>query len=253
MFTQMKNLLGQSILILTVAALSSCGLLNKGEEAQNPSGGVPASAPTTPATTVENQTNSTAKAYKQIERLGRPAINEGLVITNAYLNAFNSIAPSLDLSPAASPVLAEAGSVLTAVFNYGTAAHLPAPQVSDVVTGFLPDVMRIDTRVTVAVGAWAYNGDATIVSGSTAGAMLTAGRKLEDDVMDITLSYLIAGNPGCGPSTACTIPDGVSYAAGTTCSGAGTGSNVGNPGHKCLNGQTARNASATFPFLARPN
>ena len=31
------------------------------------------------------------EGYVQIERLARPAINEGLVITNDYLNAFNSI------------------------------------------------------------------------------------------------------------------------------------------------------------------
>lgn len=191
--------------------------------------------------------------YKQIERLARPAINEGLVITNDYLNAFNSIPPTADLSDAAAPVLAEAGAVLTAVHNYGVSAGLPAPQVGDVVSGFLPDVMRVDTSLNIGVGTWAYNADFVILEGTSGGAMLTAGRKIEDDVMDITLSYLIAGNPVCGPNQSCAIQDGVSYAAGTTCTNAGQGSNPSNPGHKCLKGQVARNGSATFPFLPSPN
>src|SRR5262249_8990464 len=103
------------------------------------------------------------------------------------------------------------------------------------------------------VGEWAYNGDAVIVNGTKSAAMLTGGRKLEDDVMDITLSYLIAGNPACGPGKACTIPDGVSYAGGTTCATAGQGKNPSNPGHKCLYKQTARDGAAQFPFLAEAN
>ncbi len=196
---------------------------------------------------------SSEKTYKQIERLGRPAINEGLVITNDYLNAFNSIAPSLDLSSAAAPVVKEAAAVLTAVYNYGKSAGLPAPEVGDVAAGFLPDVMRIDTSKNISVGQWAYNGDFTIVNGTSAGAMLTGGRKIEDDVMDITLSYLIAGNPVCGPNQACAIKEGTSYAGGTSCADAGKGTNVANPGHKCLFGQNTRNGSASFPFLAAPN
>jgi hypothetical protein len=191
--------------------------------------------------------------YLQIERLARPAINEGLVITNDYLNAFNSIAPSQDLSPAAAPVLNEAGTVLTKVHNYGVSAGLTPPAVSDVVAGFLPDVMRIDTRNRIAIGQWAYNGDAVGADGVASQAMLTSGRKLEDDVMDITLSYLIAGNPACGPGQKCTIPDGVTYSGGTDCAHAGQGVNPSNPGHKCLYGQTTRNGAAMFPFLASPN
>lgn len=191
--------------------------------------------------------------YTQIERLGRPAINEGLVIDNDYLNAFNSIGPSMDFSPAAAPVLGQAAAVLTAVHNYGVGAGAPAPAVADVVAGFLPDVLRIDTSHHIPVGTWAYNGDFVIAQGTSAGAMLTGGRKIEDDVMDITLSYLIVGNPACGPGTSCSIPDGVSYAGGTDCAHAGQGSNVSNPGHKCLHGQASRNGSATFPFLAEPN
>jgi len=188
------------------------------------------------------------QTVQQIERLGRPAINEGLVLSNDKLNAFNSIPPSLDGSEAAQPVLAEAAAVLTAVYNFGRGLGLPAPAVNDVVAGFLPDVMRIDTRLAVAVNQQAYNREFVVVQGTTTGFMATGGRKPEDDVMDDTLSYLIAGDP-----TGQAIKDGVSYGGGTTCANAGRGSNVANPGHKCLQGQTARLGAAAFPFLASPN
>src|SRR5207245_10888372 len=57
--------------------------------------------------------------YVQIERLARPAVNEGLVYTNDYLNAYNSIPPSSDLSAAAAPVVAEAAGVITATYELG--------------------------------------------------------------------------------------------------------------------------------------
>lgn len=188
--------------------------------------------------------------YTQIERLARPAINEGLVITNSFLNAFNSIPPSADLSPGAASVVSEAGTVLTAINKYGRDNGLNPPSVAAVVAGFLPDVMRIDVRAAIRVGVWAINGDSTTIDGA---AMLTGGRKIEDDVVDVVLSYLIAGNPACGPGKACAVPDGVSYSGGTSCSMAGRGNNPANPGHKCLHGQVSRNASADFPFLATPN
>lgn len=186
-------------------------------------------------------------AMTQVERLARPAINEGLVLTDKRMALFNAVGPSKDLSDAAAPVREQAVAVLTALNKYGSSKGLKAPAVTDVATGFLPDVMRIDTSKTVAVGTAAYNSDFVIVNGTTTAAMLTGGRKLEDDVMDITLSYLLNGDP-----TGASVKDGVSYAGGTTCANAGQGSNPGNPGHRCLNGQTSRLGSATFPFLATP-
>jgi hypothetical protein len=183
----------------------------------------------------------------QTERLARPGINEALVLSDKRLAQFNSIGPDKDLSDAAAPVRAEAVAVLTKINEYGTANGLAAPSVAAVATGFLPDVMRIDTSKSVAVGASAYNSDFVIVEGSTDGAMLTGGRKLEDDVIDITLSYLLNGDP-----SGASVKDGVTYAGGTTCETAGQGANPGNPGHRCLNGQTTRLGSATFPFLAPP-
>ncbi len=147
--------------------------------------------------------------FQQFERLGRPGINEGLVVTNDFLNAFNSIPPTADLSSAAAPVGAEAKKTLKALGN--------SEERADALLGaFLPDVMRIDTTVPSGY-ANALNAKGSPI----------AGRKLTDDVIDITLSVLTNG---------AVTTDNVSY-EGTP----------GNPaqGHKSLETQ--------FPYLALPN
>ena len=137
------------------------------------------------------QNVATQPNYTQVERLARPAINEGLVISNANLNLWNTIAPSADLTSAA---VTEAGGVLgiiKSVYSSGAAT-------SAVVSGFLPDVMRIDTTKAFAGAEASW----TAVTGKTAYAscvsatqsILCGGRKLNDNVMQITLSYLAAGN-----------------------------------------------------------
>ena len=183
-----------------------------------------------------NNTSQPAQASKQRDRLARPAINEGLIITDAYLNAFNSIPPSADLSEAAAPVRAEAVKSLNAFSALGQKLGLSqAPPATTIAGAFLPDVMRIDTRVSIPPGMTAYN---AATSGSK--GILTGGRKLEDDVIDITLSLLVAGDP-----TGNTVKDNVSYE--------GVPGNPNQPGHKMLNGQTARLGPATFPFVTTPN
>lgn len=168
--------------------------------------------------------------YQQIERLGRPAVNEGLVVTNDYLNAYNSIPPSADLSSAAGPVLAEAANTITSVQAAANAAYgvnvSGAPTVSQVVAGFIPDVMRIDTTVAFTTGQTAYNGCLS------AGGMLCGGRKIKDDVIDITLSFLVVGD-----ASGASIKDNVGYD--------GVAGNAGQPGHKAV--------LASFPYLAAPN
>lgn len=175
----------------------------------------------------------------QIERLARPAVNEGLLITNSKLNAFNSIAPSSDLNTKNGTilgVLAEASASLDLFDSLDGVEHFANGFDSNVVKGFLPDVMRVDSSVVIAPGTAAYNGDFII---NAAGApMLTGGRKIEDDVIDITLSYLITGDV-----TGQTIKDNVSYQGYP-------GNN--NQGHKKLHGQSTYNGAASFPFLAKP-
>ena len=113
--------------------------------------------------------------YQQVERLARPAINEGLITSNSLLNAFNSVPPTVDLSPAAGPIGAEAIRTLKALGNNDdrTKALLGA---------FLPDVMRIDTTGNSGYGN-ALNGKGSPIR----------GRMLKDDVIDITLSVLTDG------------------------------------------------------------
>jgi hypothetical protein len=139
--------------------------------------------------------SSAATGYVQVERLARPAINEGLVLSNTNLNKWNEIAPSADGTSA--PVT-EAATVLGVIYNYADALSLNPPTVAQVAGGFLPDVMRIDTTqafagdpgtalTNVTDGKMAYAGCVS------AGAKLCGGRKLKDNVMQITLNYLAHG------------------------------------------------------------
>ena len=156
--------------------------------------------------------------YVQVERLARPGINEGLVITNDFLNALNSVGPDFEAAalagkqPAADiagPIVSEAKNTLLALGNSEERANA-------LLGAFLPDVMRIDTS-----GPSGYANDL-----NAAGSPVR-GRMLKDDVIDITLSVL---------SNGAITTDNVSY-EGTP----------GNPaqGHQPL--------EPTFPYLALPN
>ena len=156
---------------------------------------------------VPNNTSDFNEGYTQIERLARPAINEGLVISNDYLNAFNAIPPTADLSDAAAPVRAEAVAVLTVVT--GLIGGGPTP--TDVANQFLPDVMRIDIS-NANPGVGASTSDANVgyiscVNATLPGPLLCGGRKLEDDVIDITLNYIASGTP----TQPYTISDNITY------------------------------------------
>ncbi len=122
--------------------------------------------------------------WKQIERLARPAVNEGLVLTNDYLNTLNAVGPDFeaavlngdkDAGAAAAPIIGEVSTVLKLLGND------PA-RVNVLLAAFLPDVMRIDT--TEASGY----GNALNAKGSP-----IRGRMLKDDVIDITLQVLTNG------------------------------------------------------------
>ncbi|MEO0491510.1 MAG: DUF4331 domain-containing protein [Cyanobacteria bacterium J06659_2] len=156
--------------------------------------------------------------FDQVERLARPAINEGLIVTNDFLNTLNSVGPDFEAAAlarrqpaarAAAPIIAEAKQTLLAIGNSDDRA--------DALLGaFLPDVMRIDTT-----GPSGY-ANALNDNGSP-----IRGRLLKDDVVDITLSVLTNG---------AITTDNVSY-EGTP----------GNPaqGHQPL--------APAFPYLAPPN
>ncbi|HKY64383.1 MAG TPA: DUF4331 family protein [bacterium] len=194
------------LLIASATGLAACG--NGGNDNMN--GGNGNNPPNPPAMT----------NFVQVERLARPAINEGLILSNDFLNAFNSIPPSADLSDAAAPVRMEAVATLVAVGNADPAATAAA---------FLPDVMRIDTTVASPVGTSAFANSLNAVGSPV------AGRKLEDDVIDVVLTVVTSG----GITT-----DNVSYA--------GEPGNIAQ-GHQLLNGQSSFGTEATFPFLAPAN
>jgi Domain of unknown function (DUF4331) len=164
------------------------------------------------------ETITTTDGNQQVERLGRPGINEGLILSNNLLNALNAVGPDFEAAAlagqqpaanAAAPIIAEASRTLKALGNDETRTRA-------LLGAFLPDVMRID-----ATGKSGY-GNALNAKGSP-----IRGRMLEDDVIDITLSVL---------SNGAITTDNVSY-AGTP----------GNPaqGHQPLIGQ--------FPYLAPAN
>src|SRR5262245_14939526 len=154
--------------------------------------------------------------YTQVERLARPAINEGLFHTNDYLNAVNSITPAQEPGALVGDIAAEAVATLDAFDGADGVDDLTA---GAAIGAFIPDVMRIDTT-----GASGY------ASALNAVGSPVRGRKIEDDVIDITYTYLITGLNGA-------VGDGVSYA--------GSAGNEGQPGHKPV--------QAAFPYLAKPN
>ena len=172
--------------------------------------------------------------FTQVERLGRPAINEGLVLSSKFLAAFNQIGPELDLEPVAADVRTEVVAVLGLIERKSVALSLDSPGTPNtadnlaahVANGFLPDVLRIDTSQ-----ASGFNASLQTVDGKY--AMLTGGRLIEDDVADIILSYLFNGD-----ATGASVKDNVSYDGGG-------GANADLQGHTAL--------ATTFPYLARPN
>ena len=155
--------------------------------------------------------------WMQIERLGRPAVNEGLVLTNDYLNILNAVGPDFEnavltgnkeAGAAAAPIIKEVSAVLGALGN-------DEKRTGVLLGAFLPDVMRIDTT-----GPSGY-ANALNKLGSP-----IRGRMIKDDVIDITLSVL---------SNGAVASDNTSY----------DGPNAGGTKHKPL--------VAEFPYLAEAN
>jgi hypothetical protein len=172
-----------------------------------------------------NNNTPQGRSLKQIEQLARPGINEALIFTNAFLNAYNGVSPAfiqtaltVPASPeaaAAGPIFAEAIKTLTAFRAAGGNTSLF--DVNKSVSVFLPDVMRVDSSLFIAGSAYA-----TL---SPVNNFPVGGRKLLDDVIDITYAVVLAP-----------ISDNVSY--------------VGTPGNPATGHQPLE---ATFPYLAPAN
>jgi hypothetical protein len=127
------------------------------------------------------------------------------------------------------------GDTLTQAAKDGAQAYADR-----VFSQFIPDVMRIDTAIDSAY----FSGPAVCNGAAANSPLLCGGRKLEDDVIDITYFYLLAGaavptglagsQAGVAQAVALTT-DGVSYA------GAANNPNQGHPP-----------TSSTFPYSAPP-
>lgn len=154
---------------------------------------------------------------KQVARLARPAIGEGLLTTTAYQNALNGIGPDFEAAAlaghkpeadVAAPIVAEAKKTLMAFGNDDKRA-------TALLVAFLPDVMRIDTT-----------GPSGYAAALNAKGSPIRGRKITDDVIHVTLSVVTNG---------AVATDNVTYA----------GPNGGGTAHKP--------PLSSFPYLADPN
>lgn len=242
-------------------------------------------------------------AYRQVEFLGRPGIGEALIITPGFLSGYNAVGPSFAGASAAdvAAITAEVKTVLKAVylgacllnglvgFNatngvqpgglqcvevggniftndnpltgtvLDTAVAAGAQAYADRIFGqFETDVLRINTAVPSAY--------LTLCSGAAAGVpLLCGGRKLNEDVIDITYFYLLAGAAvPTGATTQATVDqsvalvtDGVFFSSNNgENSGIGLGTpDASNPNQfhqSCANcGSIA--LSSTFPYSAAPH
>lgn len=189
--------------------------------------------------------------YTQVDRLARPFVAEVWLSSQTQTNLFNQTPPTQDLLTGLAGGRAEMNSIFTLIRTYVTGAGLStAPSVAFVTSVFSPDVLRIDTTLTTTtVGSWAYNKTVTLTGGEK---LFAGGRKIEDDVWDVTASYIFAGTTTGGPLTAVSNgADRVCYegSSSSRCSSA----NDRLQGHSMLYGASSYNGNATFPFLATPN
>ncbi len=124
------------------------------------------------------------KSFEQVERLARPAVNEGLVVTNDFLNTLNKVTPAFEAAALAGqePAAGAAGPIVGEVQRTLMALGNDEARTGALIGAFLPDVMRIDTTAPTGYGS------ALNAQGSPIG-----GRLLKDDVIDITLSVLTNG------------------------------------------------------------
>ncbi len=225
------------------------------------------------------------RMFRQVEHLARPGINEALLITDAFLQGYNQTAPSfagvdqatlgmvageaktvlkalylgacllngaLGLSPAqgvkpagitchaTGPAIWEGGQLNGTVL---TAASKAAAQAyADAVFGlFIPDVMRIDTSLP--------RSNYLNLCGAGGAQGLCGGRFLNDDTIDVTYNFLLAG--AAIPKAAfdqfrALVTDGVNFSLDDTQNSSNFVLPVPNPqqGHP--------NVSQTFPYSAPP-
>jgi len=163
--------------------------------------------------------------FHQVEHLARPAINEALLFTTAYLDGYNATAPTFTGVPqdTLTKVVTEAKTVLRAVYLGGCLLNGLAGVTKD--TGVHPagmtchaignDLFEADQQTLTQASKDASQAYADTVFGQFIpdvmridtgvatsnylnlcggkGPLLCGGRWLADDVMDVTYNYLING------------------------------------------------------------
>lgn len=184
-----------------------------------PSASTVATVSASPSTAVST---APAVAYTQVERLARPAINEGLIRDPDLLNAWNSVGPDKDMTDAGAPIRTNAVGTLTALGNNQA-------QIDAIVAQFLPDVIRIDTTITSGYVSPAGGDPNAFTNLSATKKIPIGGRMVKDDVIDATMAVLVPGGMPGAAAQAGLESDGVSYEAN----------------HDPL--------LSDFPYLAKPN
>lgn len=229
-----------------------------------------------------------ADGFVQVEMLGRPGINEALIITQDFLNGYNATAPTFAGVPSSTltAVVGEAKTVLKALYlgtcllngvagvtvpanglkpagkvchalgaavweadgvTLTAASETNAQEYADKVFGqFIPDVLRIDTKVVPS------KYETPCMDLNTA-PLLCGGRWLRDDVIDTTYDYLLNGvGSANGAGVAYTqlsalVSDGVNFLPATA-------SNVSNrtPSDSTNPQQFHPDVSDNFPYSAPP-
>lgn len=225
--------------------------------------------------------------YVQVEQLGRPGINEALLLSDGFLQGYNATAPTYAGVPTAdlNAVIAEAKTVLRAV--YLGACFLNGVAGLSAANGVKPAGMTCN-----AVGAALLEGDGETQTAATIAASqayadtvfglfipdvlrvntgaasayqtlcgggpmaLCGGRWLRDDVIDVTYDFLINGAATCGAVDCTTnnqfsalVSDGVAYSTADTGGGGSTSRLPGNAANKA---QGHPDVSDTFPYSAAP-
>jgi len=197
--------------------------------------------------------NATAPTFTGVPpaTLGDVVAEAKTVLKAIYLGVclVNGVVPGLNAQTGAKPGGLECVAIGGALFTENnplsgvtltqTAKDGAQAYADRVFSQFIPDVMRIDTA-----GASGYfQAGAALCNGAAANSpLLCGGRKLDDDVIDITYFYLLAGGAvptglsGNVPQALALVNDGVSFA------GAAGNPNQGHPA-----------VSTTFPYSAPPH
>jgi hypothetical protein len=241
----------------------------------------------TPDAPVTPDAGPTGRTYRQIEHLARPGINEALLISEAFLNGYNATAPSFAGVDQATlgMVVDEAKTVLKALYlgacllngalgltadtgvkPAGITCHAVGPAIweggmltgtvltaasktaaqayADAVFGqFIPDVMRLDTSIP-------KSNYLNLCSPTLAGKQgLCGGRFLNDDTIDVTYNFLLAGAlipKGAFDQFRALVTDGVNFSLNDAENSSNFVLPVPNPqqGHP--------NVSQAFPYSAAP-